>query len=68
MKATSAQRFCQIVEAHGWSLDQVRGSHQIFIQPGNPIILTVPVQGNRDLKRGTLGKLIKDSGIDESEL
>jgi len=68
LKATSGKRFCQILEAHGWSLDRVRGSHHIFIQSGNPIILTVPVHGNHDLKRGTLGKLIKDSGIDESEL
>ncbi len=68
MKSVSGKRFCKILEDHGWVLQRIRGSHHIYGQPGNPTILTVPVHGNRDLKVGTLGRLLKDSGIDEDEL
>jgi predicted RNA binding protein YcfA (HicA-like mRNA interferase family) len=68
VKSASGKRFCQVLEQHGWSLERIRGSHHIYSQPGNPTILTVPVHGNRDLRKGTLGKLLKDSGIDENDL
>jgi predicted RNA binding protein YcfA (HicA-like mRNA interferase family) len=68
LKSVSGKRFCKVLEDHGWELQRIRGSHHIYGQPGNPTILTVPVHGNHDLKIGTLGRLLKDSGIDEDEL
>lgn len=35
---------------------------------GDPTILTVPVHGNKDLKKGTVHKLLKDSGLTEDDL
>ncbi len=68
MKPISGKRLCKIVEEHGWDLQRIRGSHPIYAQPGNPTILTIPVHGNRDLKNGTLRKLLKDAGFSEADL
>ncbi len=68
MKSVSGKRFCEVAERHGWELQRIRGSHHIYAQRGNPVILTVPVHGNRDLKIGTLRKLLRDSRIMEAEL
>ncbi len=68
MKPVSGKRFCKVVEDHGWELQRIRGSHHIYSQPGNPTILTIPVHGNRDLKNGTLRKLLKDAGLSEANL
>jgi predicted RNA binding protein YcfA (HicA-like mRNA interferase family) len=68
VKSVSGKRFCKVLEEHSWELQRIRGSHHIYAQPGNPIILTVPIHGNQDLKIGTLKKLLRDSGIDEDVL
>jgi len=68
VKSISGKRFCKVVEDHGWELQRVRGSHHIYARPGSPTILTIPVHGNRDLRTGTLGKLLRDSGIEEADL
>ncbi len=68
MKPTSGKRFCRALEEHGWELRRIKGSHHIYALPDNPIIVTVPVHGNRDLRTGTLRKLLKDSGLTEDDL
>ena len=68
MKSISGARLCRILERHGWELRRVRGSHHVYAHPGNPAILTVPVHGNRDLKLGTLRRLLKDAGLTEDDL
>jgi predicted RNA binding protein YcfA (HicA-like mRNA interferase family) len=67
MKAVSGKRLCQILERAGWILQRVQGSHHIYSHPTNPAILTVPVHGNRDLKKGTLHKLMKDAELTETD-
>ena len=68
MKAASGKRLCKMLEQQGWALQRIRGSHHIYAQPGNPTILTVPAHGNRDLRAGTLHKLLKDAGLTEADL
>ena len=68
MKSVSGRRLCRILEAHGWVLQRIHGSHHIYAQPDNPTILTVPVHGNKDLKIGTLRRLLKDAGLTEDDL
>ena len=52
----------------GWTLDRVKGSHHIYTQPGNPVILTVPVHGAKALKKGLLHRLLRDAGLTEDDL
>ncbi|MBI5757108.1 MAG: type II toxin-antitoxin system HicA family toxin [Planctomycetales bacterium] len=68
MKSISGKRLCGVLEKHGWELQRIRSSHHIYAQPGNPTILTVPVHGNRDLKTGTLHKLLKEAGLSDDDL
>jgi len=64
----SGKRLCKVLEKHGWELKRVRGSHPIYAQSGNPAILTVPVHGNRELRLGTLRRLLKEAGLTEEDL
>lgn len=68
MKVVSDKYFCTVLEKHERTLDRVRGSHHIYTKVGSSVILTVPVHGNRDLKRGTQRKLMKDAGLTDAEL
>ena len=68
MKSVSGKHLCQVLERHGWTLQRIRGSHHIYAQPDNSTILTVPVHSNRDLKRGTLGQILKAAGLREVDL
>jgi predicted RNA binding protein YcfA (HicA-like mRNA interferase family) len=68
VKSISGRRFCRVLEVHGWQLQRVHGSHYIYAKPGHPILLTVPVHGNKDLKTGTLHRLLKDAGLTEDDL
>jgi predicted RNA binding protein YcfA (HicA-like mRNA interferase family) len=42
--------------------------HRIYTQPGTKLIVTVPVRDDRELKSGTLGKLLRDAGLGEVDL
>jgi predicted RNA binding protein YcfA (HicA-like mRNA interferase family) len=55
--------FSKILEKHGWELQRIRGSHYIYAKSGREEILTVPVHGNKDLKKGTFQKLLKDAKL-----
>ncbi|NOT55023.1 MAG: type II toxin-antitoxin system HicA family toxin [Deltaproteobacteria bacterium] len=68
MKSLSGRRLCRILEAHGWQFQRVHGSHHIYAQPRNPIILSVPVHGNKDLKKGTLAELLKAASLTEDDI
>ncbi|MCY3822201.1 MAG: type II toxin-antitoxin system HicA family toxin [Gammaproteobacteria bacterium] len=68
MKAVGGKRFCQLLEKRGWELRRIRGSHHIFVRTGYAVRISVPVHGNRPLKAGLQGHLMKLAGIDESEL
>ncbi|MCB2263669.1 MAG: type II toxin-antitoxin system HicA family toxin [Candidatus Thiosymbion ectosymbiont of Robbea hypermnestra] len=68
MKSISGKRLCKILEAHGWTLKRINGSHHIYTHPDSSGILTVPVHRNRDLKRGTLTGLLKEAKLSESDI
>jgi predicted RNA binding protein YcfA (HicA-like mRNA interferase family) len=68
VKAVSGKHFCRVLESRGWQLKRIHGSHHIYTHPDNPKILTVPVHGNQDLKKGTLGQLLKEAGLTEQDL
>ena len=68
MKAVSGKQLCKVLEQWGWTLQRIHGSHHIYGKIGNPVILTIPVHGNQDLKRGLLRRLMKDAGLTEDDL
>jgi predicted RNA binding protein YcfA (HicA-like mRNA interferase family) len=52
----------------GFQLDRIVGSHHVLVYSGDPRrTVTVPVHGNRDLKRGTLRSIIRQAGFTVAE-
>jgi predicted RNA binding protein YcfA (HicA-like mRNA interferase family) len=68
MKAISGKRMCTILEAKGWRLARVTGSHHIFVFSGKNIRISVPVHANQDLKIGLQRAIMNLAGIQEKEL
>jgi predicted RNA binding protein YcfA (HicA-like mRNA interferase family) len=55
---------CRLIEANGWVLQRIKGSHHIYSKPGERKIVSIPVHGNRDLKLGLVNRLSRDAGIE----
>jgi len=68
LKAVSGKRFCRLLEANGWELKRINGSHHIYVKAGNIASISIPVHGNTPLKIGLQKHFMKVAGIDESAL
>ena len=68
MKAISGKELCKALERQGWRPWHVRGSHCTYEHPGRPGRISVPVHGNKTLKKGTQHSLMKDAGLTEADL
>ena len=68
MKAISGKRMCKLLEAKGWKLTRVTGSHHVYTKQGSNLRITVPVHGNQDLKIGLQRAIMKLSGLTEDDL
>ena len=51
----------KLLKEHGWEVDRISGSHHIMIKGRKT--LSVPVHGNKDLKKGTQEALLKQGGL-----
>lgn len=54
----------KLLEANGWNLDRISGSHHIMIQDGRRSI-PIPIHGTTDLPKGLLSAILKQAGIKE---
>jgi predicted RNA binding protein YcfA (HicA-like mRNA interferase family) len=68
MKSISGRDFARVVERRGWVLLRVSGSHHIYGKSGSVVRLSVPIHGNKPLKRGLLRHLAKLADILDEEL
>jgi predicted RNA binding protein YcfA (HicA-like mRNA interferase family) len=68
MKPLSGHAFARLVEARGWRLLRIAGSHRIYGKPGSVVRLSIPIHGNRPLKTGLMRHLAKLAGIEDDEL
>jgi predicted RNA binding protein YcfA (HicA-like mRNA interferase family) len=64
----SPRRLIQILEQHGFYYKRTKGSHQIYYNPATNKTAIVPVHGGRDMKKGTFYSVLKQAGIDKSDL
>jgi predicted RNA binding protein YcfA (HicA-like mRNA interferase family) len=63
MKAISGKEFCRLLERNGWYLVRVHGSHHHYSKLGAPVLISVPVHGNKPLKKGTLKALLQKADL-----
>jgi predicted RNA binding protein YcfA (HicA-like mRNA interferase family) len=68
MRPISGREFARLVEQRGWQLLRVNGSHHIYGKAGSTVRLSIPIHGNRPLKRGLLHHLAKMAEIPDEEL
>lgn len=54
----------RLLREHGWQVVRIRGSHHILNKKNAKVILTVPVHGNKTLRKGTQEFLLKQAGIE----
>ncbi|WP_143890477.1 type II toxin-antitoxin system HicA family toxin [Tepidimonas alkaliphilus] len=58
----NSRELIRLLEAHGWTLRAVKGSHPIFRHADRPGHLSVP-HPKKDLGAGLVHKLLKQAGI-----
>ena len=64
MKPITGPALCRLLEAKGWTLRRVSGSHHIYSKLGERKTLAVLVHGNRQIKPGLATKLAKDADLE----
>ena len=69
MKQLNARQLEKELNIRGWTFDRMRdGSHMQFKKVGVPNLITIPVHGARPIRPGLLRRILRDAGIDPSEL
>ena len=68
MKGISGKQLARILEARGWELRRISGSHHIYTHAGNDARISLPVHGNQTLKIGLQKHLMKIAGLSEADL
>jgi predicted RNA binding protein YcfA (HicA-like mRNA interferase family) len=68
MRSITGREFARMVERRGWQLLRVNGSHHIYGKTGSIVRLSIPIHGNRPLKRGLLHHLAKMAEIPDEEI
>ncbi len=63
LPALKPRQVVRALQRAGFVIDHQTGSHVILYKDGHPNPVSVP-QHNKDLKRGTLVRIIKDAGLD----
>jgi len=60
----TGKEFVKLLEKHGWQCKRISGSHHIMTKGGNRSV-PVPVHGKKDLPKGILAALKKQTGVEE---
>jgi predicted RNA binding protein YcfA (HicA-like mRNA interferase family) len=68
LPALTGVELIRVLEARGWYVARVRGSHHVMRHPEIADAIPVPVHGKTPLKRGTLGAILRNAGISREEL
>jgi predicted RNA binding protein YcfA (HicA-like mRNA interferase family) len=60
----TGSEMCRLIEANGWSLKRINGSHHIYAKSGERKVISVPVHGKKNLKAGLALRIARDAGVD----
>jgi predicted RNA binding protein YcfA (HicA-like mRNA interferase family) len=64
----SSKHLIKLLEQNGFIFKRAKGSHQIFFNQSANITVIVPVHGSKDIKKGTFLAILKQAGIDKTEI
>ena len=68
MKNLNGREFARLLETHGWELKRIHGSHHVYGKSGHSERISVPIHGNKALKKGLQTHLMKQAGLDDDDL
>lgn len=57
----------KLLEADGWAVVRIRGSHRQLHHPNKPGTVTVAGKPSLDIPPGTLGSIMKQAGLKEGK-
>ncbi|SEP95295.1 Predicted RNA binding protein YcfA, dsRBD-like fold, HicA-like mRNA interferase family [Ectothiorhodospira magna] len=60
--AVQSRDLIKALEADGWYLDRIKGSHHVFKHPTRPGSIPVP-HPKKDLPIGTVNSILKQAGL-----
>ncbi len=66
LPVVSGAQLVRALERVGWQVIRQRGSHVRLKHPERTTAVTVPL--HRELKRGTLGGILSDAGLEVEEI
>lgn len=64
----SPKNLISLLEQNGYFFKRANGSHHLFFNPLTGKTVIVPVHGNKDLAKGTFFAILKQAGIDKTEI
>jgi len=67
LPALNFKRLVKILEANGFKVDHITGSHYILYNKTDGKRVTVPFH-NKELPKGTLMSIIKQAGLSKKDL
>lgn len=62
----TSSELIKILEANGWQLRSVKGSHHVYMNPATGCHLTVP-HPRKDLGTGLAHKILKQAGLKKGD-
>ena len=66
LRVLSGKEVCEILAGHGFIEVRRRGSHIVMQKKEAGSTVTVPVPDHKELRRGTLRSIIRQSGVPRS--
>lgn len=66
LKTLSGKEVCTILELFGFKLVRQKGSHLVMQKVHPQGTITVPVPNHREIKKGTLQSIIRQSQLEKS--
>ena len=63
----SGREVCEILERHGFKEVRRKGSHIVMQKRGGNRTVTVPVPNHKEIRKGTLRSIIRQSGVPREE-
>ena len=67
LPAITGREAIRAFEKVGFEVERVVGSHHVMKNPEHFCRLSIPVHGKKELKSGTLRRLIRDAGLTVDE-
>lgn len=67
LPSLTALQMIAILQRHGFEIIRQRGSHTVMKHPDGPWT-TVPVHKGRDLAKGTIRQILRDTGLSADDL